>query len=81
MIAMGAVSAAASPPTGPAARSPSVAQNGNQGNLKVPTDYRSVYLSVLEEWLDGETAGLIGGGAIEPLVRGDGHAGGRRLFK
>ena len=24
--------------------------NENQGNLKVPTDYRSVYKAVIEEW-------------------------------
>jgi uncharacterized protein (DUF1501 family) len=54
--------------------------NANQGNLKVPTDYRSVYLSVIEEWLgDDDPAGLMGGGAIESLVRGDGLTG-RRLF-
>jgi uncharacterized protein (DUF1501 family) len=56
------------------------ANNPAQGNLKVPTDFRSVYQAVVEEWLgDGDPAGLIGGGAIDPLVRGDGQAGG--LFK
>ena len=56
--------------------------NENQGNLKVPTDYRSVYYSVLAEWLDEQNPqSLLGGPAIEPLVRGDGYAGARRLFK
>ncbi len=40
----------------------------------MPTDFRSVYLSVLAEWLgDADPAGLLGGGAIAPLVRGDGR--------
>ncbi len=40
-----------------------------------------MYLSVIEEWLgDDDPAGLIGGGAIDPLIRGDGLTG-RKLFK
>jgi uncharacterized protein (DUF1501 family) len=59
-----------------------VPTNENQGNLKVPTDYRSVYYSVLAEWLDEQNPqSLLGGPAIEPLVRGDGYAGAKRLFK
>ena len=34
--------------------------NENQGNLKVPTDYRSVYYSVIEEWFDERSAGRAG---------------------
>jgi uncharacterized protein (DUF1501 family) len=50
------------------------ANNVAQGNLKVPTDFRSVYLSVIAEWLgDQDPVGLLGGGAITPLVRGDGQ--------
>jgi hypothetical protein len=41
----------------------------------VPTDYRSVYRAVLEEWLGGDPDAIIGGGAIAPLVRGDGATG------
>jgi uncharacterized protein (DUF1501 family) len=57
-------------------------QNENQGNLQVPTDYRSVYYSVLAEWLDEQNPqSLLGGPTIEPLVRGDGCATAKRLFK
>jgi uncharacterized protein (DUF1501 family) len=51
-----------------------------QGNLKVPTDYRSVYRAVLEEWLGGDPDAIVGGGTIDPLIRGDG-ATGRKLFE
>ena len=51
-----------------------------QGNLKVPTDYRSVYRAVVEEWLGDDPDAIVGGGAIAPLVRGDGAAG-RALFE
>jgi len=55
--------------------------NAGQGNLKVPTDYRSVYKAVLDEWLGEENSqSLLGGPTIETLVRGDGLQG-RRLFK
>jgi hypothetical protein len=46
----------------------------------VPTDYRSVYRSVVDEWLGADPDAVLGGGAIDPLVRGDG-ATGRALFK
>jgi uncharacterized protein (DUF1501 family) len=52
--------------------------NPAQGNLKVPTDYRSVYRAIVEEWLDGDPDAIINGGTIAPLVRGDGATG---LFK
>lgn len=56
--------------------------NAGQGNLKVPTDYRSVYKAVLDEWLGEQNSqSLLGGPTIETLVRGDGYAGARRLFK
>lgn len=56
--------------------------NAGQGNLKVPTDYRSVYKAVLDEWLGEENSqSLLGGPPIETLIRGDGYAGARRLFK
>lgn len=57
-----------------------VPANDNQGNLKVPTDYRSVYKAVIEEWFEGDPEAVIGGPPIETLVRGDGFTG-RRLFK
>ena len=38
-----------------------------QGNLKVPTDFRSVYQSVIADWLgDQDPAGLIGGASGRP---------------
>jgi uncharacterized protein (DUF1501 family) len=51
------------------------ANNPAQGNLKVPTDYRSVYRSVIAEWLGDDPDAVIGGGAIAPLARGDGPGG------
>ncbi|MDA0162080.1 DUF1501 domain-containing protein [Solirubrobacter ginsenosidimutans] len=58
---------------------PSPPNNPNQGNLQVPTDYRSVYMAVLRDWLGGiDPESLIDGGAIDPLHRGDGQTG---LFK
>ncbi len=56
------------------------ANNAAQGNLKVPTDYRSVYRAVIEEWLDGDPDEIINGGPIADLVRGDGQPG-RKLFE
>lgn len=56
-----------------------VPSNLGQGNLKVVNDYRSVYQSVIGEWLgDPDPAGLLGGGAIGELQRDDGLTG---LFK
>jgi hypothetical protein len=56
-----------------------VPSNLGQGNLKVVNDYRSVYQSVIGEWLgDPDPAGLLGGGAIGELQRDDGLSG---LFK
>jgi uncharacterized protein (DUF1501 family) len=57
------------------------ANSPTQGNLKVSTDYRSVYKAVLDEWLGEENSqSLLGGPAIEDLKRGD-QLTGRRLFK
>ena len=50
------------------------------GNLKVPTDFRSVYRAVIEEWLGDDYQAVLGGPAIAPLKRGDGLTG-RALFK
>jgi uncharacterized protein (DUF1501 family) len=52
-----------------------------QGNLRVKTDFRSVYLSVLQDWLGdpaGDALSLLGHTTkdpVLPLVRGDGQAG------
>jgi uncharacterized protein (DUF1501 family) len=53
----------------------------DNGNIKVTTDFRSVYKTVIDEWLGGSTAGqdVLGGAAIPDLVRGDGLSGG--LYK
>jgi uncharacterized protein (DUF1501 family) len=48
------------------------------GNVAIPTDFRSVYQSVIGEWLGDDPQGVLGGGPIAPLVRGDGASG---LFK
>jgi len=50
------------------------------GNLKVSTDFRSVYKAVLEEWLGDDGQAVLGGPAIATLKRGDGLTG-RLLFK
>jgi hypothetical protein len=47
------------------------------GNLAVPTDFRSVYASVIAEWLGDDPQAVLTGGPIGPLTRGDGQA---RLF-
>lgn len=57
-----------------------VPANDGQGNIKVPTDYRSVYRAVIEEWLEGDSEAVLGGPPTSQLVRGDGYAGARRLF-
>ena len=57
------------------------ANNPAQGNLQVPTDFRSVFKAVIAEWLgDDDPQALLGGPAIDDLHRGDGLTG-RRLFK
>jgi hypothetical protein len=40
-----------------------------------------VYKAVIEEWFEGDAEAVIGGPPVETLVRGDGYAGARRLFK
>jgi uncharacterized protein (DUF1501 family) len=45
------------------------------GNLAVPTDFRSVYAAVIEEWLQDDPQAVLTGGAIAPLTRGDGAGG------
>jgi uncharacterized protein (DUF1501 family) len=42
------------------------------GNLKVPTDFRSVYQAVLTEWLGGDLTGVLPGGPFPALDRNDG---------
>jgi uncharacterized protein (DUF1501 family) len=55
---------------------PSPPSNPNQGNLQVPTDFRSVYMSVLKDWLGGDDPeSLIDGAPVDPLQRGDGQSG------
>jgi uncharacterized protein (DUF1501 family) len=54
--------------------------NPGQGNLKVPTDFRSVFKTVVEEWLgDDDPQSLLGPPGIDELIRGDGQTG-RKLF-
>jgi uncharacterized protein (DUF1501 family) len=49
----------------------------NNGNLKVPTDFRSVYQHVLAEWLGDDPTAILGQG-FPDVARQDGLAG---LFK
>jgi uncharacterized protein (DUF1501 family) len=49
------------------------------GNLKVPTDFLSVYSTVIAEWLGGDPADVLGTG-IAPLARGDALTG-TKLFR
>jgi uncharacterized protein (DUF1501 family) len=64
---------------GIASRWPGLTTN-DRGNLKVPTDFRSVYRAVIEEWLGDDYQAVLGGPAIPVLERNDGLAG-RSLFK
>lgn len=48
------------------------------GNLKVTTDFRSVYQAVLEEWLGGDLTGVLPNGPFPALQRYDGT---NALFK
>jgi uncharacterized protein (DUF1501 family) len=55
--------------------------NPAQGNLQVPTDFRSVFKAVIGEWLgDDDPQALLGDPTIDDLHRGDGLTG-RKLFK
>ena len=49
-----------------------------QGNLKVPTDFRSVFQAVLAEWLGGDISGVLPGGPFPALQRQDGT---NKLFR
>jgi uncharacterized protein (DUF1501 family) len=56
------------------------ANNPAQGNLQVPTDFRSVFKAVIAEWLgDDDPQTLLGPPLIDDLHRGDGSTG-RKLF-
>jgi uncharacterized protein (DUF1501 family) len=46
-----------------------------EGSLLVPTDFRSVYASVIAEWLGDDPQAVLTGDAPAPLVRGDGPGG------
>ncbi|MFL5845547.1 MAG: DUF1501 domain-containing protein [Solirubrobacteraceae bacterium] len=48
------------------------------GNLMVPTDFRSVYTSVIDEWLGDDPELILPGGPYASLARPDGLSG---LFK
>jgi uncharacterized protein (DUF1501 family) len=50
----------------------------DNGNVKVPTDFRSVYTSVIDDWLGSSVDGkdVLGGSHTIPvLTRGDGPGG------
>lgn len=45
------------------------------GNLMVPTDFRSVYQAVIDEWLGDDPAAILPGGTFASLARPDGQVG------
>ena len=49
-----------------------------EGNLRVTTDFRSVYQAVLAEWLGGDLSGVLPGGPFPAVQRRD---GGNTLIK
>ena len=51
------------------------AQIDPDGNLKVATDFRSVYQAVIHEWLGDDPAAILPGGPFPALVRPDGLTG------
>lgn len=63
---------------GLASQYPGCTSLDNNGNLKVTTDFRSVYQSVLEEWLGGDLTGVLPNGPFPALQRYDGT---NALFK
>ena len=49
---------------------PSLTQTIDSGNLKYTTDFRSVYQSLIRDWLQGDAASVLGGSYPElPLLR------------
>jgi uncharacterized protein (DUF1501 family) len=50
---------------------PSLTSLIDNGNLKYTTDFRSVYQTVIRDWLGGDAAAVLGGTfPVLPLVRG-----------
>jgi uncharacterized protein (DUF1501 family) len=47
----------------------------DDGNLKVATDFRSVYQAVIDEWLGDDPAAILPGGPFPDLSRPDGLSG------
>jgi uncharacterized protein (DUF1501 family) len=45
------------------------------GDLLVPTDFRSVYQAVINEWLGGDPAAVLPGGSFPGITRYDGTTG------
>ena len=48
--------------------------DGN-GDLLVPTDFRSVYQAVINEWLGGDPTAVLPGGSFPGITRYDGTTG------
>jgi uncharacterized protein (DUF1501 family) len=57
---------------------PSLSTLDSTGDLLVPTDFRSVYQSVINEWLGGDPGVVLPGGPYPGITRYDGGTG---LFK
>src|SRR6202011_2681698 len=61
-----------------AAPFPGLASLDSTGDLRVPTDFRSVYQETISEWLGGDPAAVLPGGPFPGITRFDGTTG---LFK
>jgi uncharacterized protein (DUF1501 family) len=57
---------------------PSLSMLDSTGDVLVPTDFRSVYQSVINEWLGGDPGVVLPGGPFPGITRYDGGTG---LFK
>ena len=58
-----------------AAPFPGLASLDSTGDLRVPTDFRSVYQETISEWLGGDPSTVLPGGPFPGITRYDGAAG------
>jgi uncharacterized protein (DUF1501 family) len=48
---------------------PGVTQTDDNGDLRVATDFRSVYQALIAEWLGGDPSAILPGGGLPGLSR------------
>ncbi|MDX6642070.1 MAG: hypothetical protein QOD76_32 [Solirubrobacteraceae bacterium] len=60
---------------GYAAPFPGLGTLDDDGDVLVPTDFRSVYQAVINEWLGGDPAAVLPGGSFPGITRYDGTTG------